>query len=183
MRKHSHSFISEIRDAVQIWRRRNGWSRETVCQLIVENFNSQQGPDIIGLNFDPPTKDLVERQKINAERIFRWLDDETKDNNLLSANFVPFIISALPLDLRIDLLDRVLQPAHLAVRVLNHSDPHCLALCLQAMAKESGEAVAAMAALQVTDAPESLQEARKQITEALAALNQGLAAIESRIGN
>lgn len=39
--------------------------------------------------------------KVNADRVFRWLDDGTKDTNLVPANFVPSILAALPTDLKV----------------------------------------------------------------------------------
>lgn len=91
--------IATLLEVVDEWRKREGWSRETVCQEIVEAHERIGGPATTGLRFEPPATDTYERQKVNAERIFRWLDDKTKDRNLLPVNFLPSILAALPIDL------------------------------------------------------------------------------------
>jgi hypothetical protein len=100
MRNNPHKTrIAMYRECIEEWRKREGWSRETVCQMIVEAHERIDGPATTGLRFDPPTSDTYERQKVNAERIFRWLDDVTKDRTLLPANFEPAVEEALPLDI------------------------------------------------------------------------------------
>ncbi|HJW25147.1 MAG TPA: hypothetical protein VJ576_09635 [Rhodocyclaceae bacterium] len=115
---HSPSWISMIRVAVEDWRREKGWSRETVCQAIVDSHERLGCPG--GIFFDPPTRDAFERQKVNAERIYRWLDDVSKDKNLLPANFIISILGALPNDYRAHLADELLAPADLAA---DHIEP------------------------------------------------------------
>ncbi|MCS9500340.1 hypothetical protein N1E27_29850, partial [Pseudomonas aeruginosa] len=92
MRTESHTLISTLLGVVNQWRRREGWSRETVVQHIVEAHERIQGALVTGIVFDPPTRDTTERMKVNADRVFRWLDDGTKDTNLVPANFVPSIL-------------------------------------------------------------------------------------------
>ena len=94
--------IALIRDHVEAWRRDNRWSRETV------GFDR-----LTGIHFDPPTKDAFERQRVNADRIFRWLDDSTKDKNLLPMNFAWSILAALPAERRLALADALLFPVGL----------------------------------------------------------------------
>lgn len=84
MRSESHTLISTLLGVVNQWRRREGWSRETVVQQIVEAHERIQGALVTGIVFDPPTRDTTERMKVNADRVFRWLDDGTKDTNLVS---------------------------------------------------------------------------------------------------
>ncbi|MBN0437935.1 hypothetical protein JTM67_36255, partial [Pseudomonas aeruginosa] len=83
MRNESHTLISTLLGVVNQWRRREGWSRETVVQHIVEAHERIQGALVTGIVFDPPTRDATERMKVNADRVFRWLDDGTKDTNLV----------------------------------------------------------------------------------------------------
>lgn len=104
MRSESHTLISTLLSVVNQWRRREGWSRETVVQHIVEAHERINAHIATGIVFDPPSRDAMDRMKANADRVFRWLDDSTKDNNLLPANFLPSILSALPNDLKIQAL-------------------------------------------------------------------------------
>ena len=100
MRSNPHKTrIAMYRECLEEWRKRDGLSRETVCQLIVEAHERTDGPATTGIRFEPPTTDAYERQKVNAERIFRWLDDVSKDKNLLPANFEASIEEAMPLDI------------------------------------------------------------------------------------
>lgn len=108
--------IGLVREAVESWRRAEGWSRETVAQHIVEAHERIGAEASTGIVFDPPTRDAFERMRVNADRIFRWLDDTTKDRNLLPLAFLASILAALPLDRRMALADQLLSPAGLACR-------------------------------------------------------------------
>lgn len=97
MRNESHkSLIGILREHVIAWRKAEGWSRETVVQCIVESDNGQSG-----IVFNPQTSDTFERMKVNADRVFRWLDDESKDTNLCPPNFIPSILKAMPVERRL----------------------------------------------------------------------------------
>lgn len=111
MRNESHTtMIGIIRDHVIAWRKREGWSREAVVQVIVEAHEAIGGPASTGIVFDPTTQDLFERQKVNAERVFRWLDDETKESNLLPVNFIHSIWAAMPMDVRLPCVADCVRP-------------------------------------------------------------------------
>lgn len=181
MRGKSHTLIASVREAVNAWRKREGWSREAVAQEIVDRYEQHHGQEVTGLRFDPTTRDIFERAKVNADRIFRWLDDETKDNNLLPVNILPYILQTLPMDLRIPCANEILCPAELTVRVANEEDDANLAMVLQHMAKESGEAVAAMAALLDGATPEELKNALKEVTEAHAATQEALGLVQAKL--
>jgi hypothetical protein len=117
MRNDSHkTLIGTIKTAVVEWRKREGWSRETVVQEIVDAHERLEGPVITDIRFEPTTRDAFQRQKVNADRVFRWLDDEGKDTNLLPANFIPSILAALPIDLRLQCIGEILRPMGLEVR-------------------------------------------------------------------
>jgi hypothetical protein len=108
--------IGIIRDHIESWRRSNSWSRETTAQTIVETHERLGFDRVSSIAFDPPTRDTFERQRVNADRIFRWLDDTTKDRNLLPVNFLLSILAALPMDRRIALVDELLEPVGLGAR-------------------------------------------------------------------
>lgn len=117
MRNDSHkTMIGTIKTAVVEWRKREGWSRETVVQEIVDAHERLDGPAVADIRFEPNTRDAFQRQKVNADRVFRWLDDEGKDTNLLPANFVPSILAALPIDLKLQCVGEILRPLGLDVR-------------------------------------------------------------------
>lgn len=108
--------ITLVREHVEDWRRANGWSRETVVQQIVEAHGRLGFDRLTGIAFDPPTRDSFERMRVNADRVFRWLDDSTKDRNLLPFNFVWSILAALPVERRLALADALLFPVGLGAQ-------------------------------------------------------------------
>lgn len=116
MQRATHpSPIGILRDHIEAWRRDNRWSRETVADQIVQAHIRIGGPVFTGLTFEPPTTDTFERMRVNADRVFRWLDDTTKDKNLLPFNFILSVLAALPEDRRILLVNDLLHPVCLHV--------------------------------------------------------------------
>lgn len=123
MQRATHpSPIGIVRDHIEAWRRDNRWSRETVADLIVQAHIRIGGPIFSGITFEPPTTDTFERMRVNADRVFRWLDDHTKDKNLLPFNFILSVIAALPEDRRVLLVNDLLAPLALHVEAGGLSD-------------------------------------------------------------
>lgn len=116
MQRATHpSPIGILRDHIEAWRRDNRWSRETVADQIVQSHFRIGGPVFSGITFEPPTTDTFERMRVNADRVFRWLDDTTKDKNLLPFNFILSVLAALPEDRRVLLVNDLLHPVCLHV--------------------------------------------------------------------
>ncbi|MDZ4313652.1 MAG: hypothetical protein U0989_02580 [Azonexus sp.] len=123
MQRATHpSPIAIISDHVEAWRRDNRWSRETVADQIVQAHSRIGGQTFTGIAFDPPTSDTFERMRVNADRIFRWLDDRSKDKNLLPFNFFWSIAAALPTDRRALLINDLMHPIGLRVSAVLESD-------------------------------------------------------------
>ena len=123
MQRATHpSPIAIVSDHVESWRRDNRWSRETVADQIVQAHNRIGGPKFSGITFDPPTTDTFERMRVNADRVFRWLDDTTKDKNLLPFNFHWSIVAALPEDRRVLLVNDLMHPLGLQVTAAGDDD-------------------------------------------------------------
>ncbi len=186
---HRPTWIAILRAHVQTWRKANGWSRETVCEEIVQAHGRIDGPAVTGVVFDPDSRDTFTRQRANAERVLRWLDDESKDNNLLTANMVQTVLAALPSDLRLSALDTMLRPLNMAahcmfVGVDLAAGPDCTIFTsvVGNLIKESGEAHLAVLALVDGIDPGELEAAQKELSEALASYTQALATVEARMG-
>lgn len=125
MQRATHpSPIAIISDHVEAWRRDNRWSRETVADMIVQAHIRIGAQSYTGIAFEPPTTDTFERMRVNADRVFRWLDDHTKDKNLLTVNMFWSVVSALPEDRRILLVNDLLAPLglHVSGTINNESD-------------------------------------------------------------
>ncbi|MFC4338673.1 toxin YdaT family protein [Cupriavidus numazuensis] len=177
--------IGLLRASVTTWRTRERWGRETVAQEIVITHESLGVGDRTGIRFDPRTPDAYERMKVNADRIFRWLDDETKDNALLPANFIPTILAALPGDLRLKLLGQLLAPFGLTVRPLcaGVAAELQVPLLLAAMLKEDSEAHLAVTSLMSDASLEALRTAYREVSEAVASQQGVLRHIEAAMAS
>lgn len=167
MREVSQTLIGLVREQVGQWRREMGWSREAVSDEIVQAHVRIGADEATGIQFDPPTRDLVARMKVNADRIQRWLDDETKDSTLLPANLLPSVLAALPMERRLHLLNQILAP--LGVEARSADDVGCdetVPEMIRDVAKEGGEAVAALAGISPASSQADLQVALKEVQEA-----------------
>ena len=180
MQHSSHnSWIAIIRDAVEVWRKQNDWSRETAAQVIVEAHELHGLHQVSGIVFDPPTRDAYSRMKVNADRIFRWLDEVTKDNNLLPANFILSNLAALPADLRMHTANRMLMQVGLGCREIGaECSARPLAL-LQAMLAEAADAEGAVAALVDGIETGELENAHRELTEAISAFTKARDTVET----
>ncbi|WP_322070958.1 hypothetical protein [Paraburkholderia bannensis] len=122
MRSVSHrSPIAAIKAVITEWKDARRWSRETAVEQIVDAHERIGGERRVRVEFsahqDEPT-----RQKTNADRVYRWLDDDESDRNLLSVNMLPSVLAALPIDLRIAIANEILAPAGLTTRVIESTD-------------------------------------------------------------
>lgn len=183
MRSGSHTtFTGMLRDAVEAWRKEHGWSRETVVMHIVEAHERIGGPASTGIVFDPPTRDAFERAKVNADRVFRWLDDVTKDSNHCPPNFLPSILEALPLERRMQFLNAVLAPLGLATRALPRCDEgDATVMLFKGLVATAGTASAAMADLLDGVDPGELQRAQAALGEAQRHNAAALAKVEAKL--
>ena len=183
---HQKSWISILRDAVEDWRKSNGWSRETVAQTIVEAHERIGGPAICGVVFDPPSRDAFVRAKANADRIFRWLDDSTKDNNLLPANFIWSILAALPADRRLCLADELLAPVGLGARYADDEvdeagEAQCVVTHFKAVVECSAEANVAMSQMLSGIRPGEPERAKTKLARAAATMQRALGMVNRLI--
>lgn len=178
MRKLSQqTLIGVLRDACHVWRQRERWSLESLSNAMVEHYY-QCGFDVVWrVEFKQPGpgRDLGRVMKANSERVFRWLDDQTKSNVLLPANLVPMVLWALPMDLRLQAASKLLAPVGLEVAIAHTPESESSFGSVMAnMAKEAGEGIAAFARLAERATPEALQCAHVEIHEAIEALRDAL---------
>ncbi|MDT3735542.1 MAG: hypothetical protein ROZ00_04905 [Denitratisoma sp.] len=176
------TWIATLRGCIEEWRRDNGWSRETAADMIVQAHERIGGPRATGIVFDPPTRDTFERMRVNADRIFRWLDDVTKDRNHLEANFIPSILAALPEGLRLHALDEMLRPFGIACRTVGGDAAiGDVGPLFRAMLTEGAQAEVAAADLLDGASHEELRIAQREIAEDIAARSRMLEAVESAL--
>lgn len=186
MRNTSHgTFTGLLRDAIEAWRKVNGWSRETVVMHIVEAHDRLGGPASTSITFDPPTRDPFERAKVNADRVFRWLDDVTKDTNTCPPNFIPSILSALPMDRRMALVNQWLLPLDMSGRPLNHDDDINSADAhiryFKDLVRTSAEAQTSVADLLDGIIPGELERAHTALCESMHSIQHEMNLIEQKL--
>lgn len=122
MRTNSHrSPIAAAKATLTDVKNAHGWSRETVVDEIVQAHVRIGAERRVNVRFSDH-HDVVTRQKTNADRVYRWLDDDEKDSNLLSLNMLPSVLAALPVELRVALANEILAPVGLTTRVIESSN-------------------------------------------------------------
>ena len=165
------TFIATLADYVDAWRKREGMSQATVVDEIVKAHERVAGPQVTGIVFEP-NRDEYYRMKANSDRVWRWLDDKSKDRNLLPANFIPSVLEALPTDLCIAFLDDVLRARGFAVRSLaaDGSDGFNPVQLACKNIKETAESHQAVAALVHDMSAPRILHAKRENREAIEAL-------------
>ena len=178
MQTHPHkTTIATLAHWVETWRKALGMSKQTAAALIVEAHERIGGPATTGIEFaDNP--DAYKRVAINCDRVYRWLDDLTKDTNHLPTNMVTSILAALPPAYRIHALDDILRPLNLAVRDAGTLIEAPAPAHLKDMLRETAEAAAAFTDLLDGATREELLQAQQQLTEAEAAVQHNLELVE-----
>jgi hypothetical protein len=187
MRNVSHEIrrtpIRSLLRHVDAWRDAEGLSRDKVAQIIVDVHNANDGPLWSRVRFECAAFDAFKRAHVFASRIFRWFDDDEKDNNLLSVNFLPSILMAIPRERCIAWLLDFLRPLGLGVHSLNENVSGRLdaqkSLCV--LIKEASEAHQAVAGLISSESVESLTHALKELTDVIEAASNNRAQIEARL--
>lgn len=163
---HDVTLVAIVRNYVNAWRKREGWSRESVINVIVDAHNKAGAEKLTGITFSE-SDDAFNRQYVNAQKVYRWLDDESKDSNLLPANFIPSVLAAMPQDLRLRLLDDLLGPLGVQVAI---KEAVCATVIdvvplLQDNLKQSSEAQLSLVALQDGAEDHELETARKELID------------------
>lgn len=184
MRNASHkTFTGALREAIEGWRKESGWSRETVVMQIVEMHERLDAHTLTGIQFDPPTRDTFERAKVNADRVFRWLDDVTKDTNHCPPNFIPSILATLPMERRLALVNVLLTPLGITCRAMAPAiaiDDNTMMLFKELVATSS-EANTRVADLLDGIDPGELEGAHSALCNAMRSISTLLTATEKKM--
>lgn len=183
------TWVAIISDHVDKWRRSAGMSREAVAEMIISEYqfaNKARLPGIKDFSNDK-TNDIdanFEARRVNADRIFRWLDDRTKDSTLLPTNFIPSVLSAMPDEYRAHCTNELLMQIGFCAQVLDceHSDQEETALNhLQWIMKEGSEAEQAVSMLVDGETLDELVKAEREIAESVNQLKKAHKYVSSKI--
>lgn len=183
------SWIRVLRDAFDLWRIREGLNEQSVADRVAEVHHGRGFAAETGVSFHPVSgsADRAARAlRTNAQKLFRWLDDESKDTNLLTVNLLRSTLAALPMDLRLRAAGRMLAEVDLAVSPLTPAEPASRVALLADLARESGEGIAAFAGLCEPSALaqadlDALIAVDSELAEAQAALAKSRDAVAARL--
>lgn len=176
--------ISALLEMLDAWRKSQHWSRETVAEEIVSAHERIEGPARTGIQFEPRTTDVFKRMNTNAARVFRWLDDSSKDTNLLNVNFLPSVLEAMPEELRIQWLNDYLRPLGLCVRSVEQASVDSLDVIdlLGKNLKETAEANQALAEYAAHPTKAGLAKVEKELAQEVEVAEHALAEVRSVLG-
>lgn len=181
---HDMTFIATVRHHVDDWRRDNNWSRETVVQQIVEAHEQRGFDRLTDIRFEAGNGDEYSRMKVNAERVYRWLDDSTKDKNLLPANFLPSILAGMPMERRQALAWALLAPVDLGAVELGMDegagDDHTVVVHLQALVATGADSQVAVSKMIDGIDPGEAEAAQAKLGRTLSAVRRALAWLTRR---
>ncbi len=180
MRNESHrSKLATLMHYVDKWRVRVG-SREAVAVAIVEAHTKNGMADITGIRFETQG-DPFTLAKNAADRIYRWLDDKTKDTNYMPANFEESILMAMPEDLRYAYACETMRPLGYSPRKFIYcvgESPLSPIERAMSISKEGADALQAVMALNGDTSNAALHAAHKELSESIGTSRAARAAIE-----
>lgn len=183
MRSQSHTtWISKIAEHVDAWRKAKKMSQASVVDEIVKTHDAIGGPVATGIAFEG-NSDEFNRMHANMQRVYRWLDDRSKDTNLLPANFLPSVLAAMPADVRMSCLNEMLAPLGLVVRGAEQSEGELASATahLVKIARETSEAQSAVASLIDGATHAELNQADRELAEAEEAIRAARADVRKQI--
>lgn len=190
MRNDSHkprkTVIAMVRDALDSWRKVNRWSQSTAVEEVVQAHHAIGADVSTEILFEDARagRDEIARQKVNAERVYRWLDED-KSHNLLPANFLPSVLAALPMDSRVELANDILAPCGLAVRAIQPGEQSGFNPMehLGALLTEFPQAKQALMKMASCDSHETALAAMRELDDAIGVAKAARAGIESHIAH
>lgn len=186
MRTNSHApqstWIALIGGAVNQWKRQNDWSRETVADQIVQSHVNNSSHLTTGINFEVQgVGDEYRRQHTNANKIFRWLDELTKDNNLLPVNFIKSILQAMPMSIRLNTVNTLLIDLNLTAKPIEQVGYIAPLEMLRQILQETSDVTNAYAQLVDGIDPGELELALETSTSAIAILTEAQSVIQKML--
>jgi hypothetical protein len=159
--------IGLLREYLDAWALREHLTDEDIANEIVAFHDAAQWQLRSKVYFDE-SADNTRRRATNRARIFRWLNDSEKDTNLLSVNFLPFVLGAMPTDLRIGFLNDYMRALGLCVAGIDDAQDGEFGINdLAAVMKEDSEAHQACAQVIAVPSLAALRSAEKEIDEAI----------------
>ncbi|AEJ01235.1 hypothetical protein Nit79A3_1403 [Nitrosomonas sp. Is79A3] len=183
-KSHKRSWISVVSDHVEGWKSANKWSRETTAEAIVNKYHEIYPNGLPGVEEFSNHPDMFTRNRVNATRIFRWLDDRTKDKNFLDSNFLSVILQALPDGIRLHCLNEMLRPMDIVAGsveqqgIISQDKPISH---LKSLIKESAEACHAITDLIDGETYDELVKAQQELIDLERSVKDARALVDSKL--
>lgn len=189
MRNDSHkprkTVIALVRDKLNEWRKGNQLTQLAAVDHIVNTHKGIGAELATEILFEDsrPGRDEYTRQRVNAERVYRWLDEE-KEKNHLPVNFLPSILAALPEEDRVELANEILAPCGLVCRARDGRDESGFDAMahLEVFLKEFPEAKQAIMRAATCGKIETKLETLREIDDVIVAANRARVELEADIG-
>ncbi|SMP71782.1 hypothetical protein [Noviherbaspirillum suwonense] len=176
--------IGLLRDYLEVWSKRTDASNQTIAANIVAAHEEMGGPARTRITFSH-SGDIFKQLATNCTKVFRWFDDREKDTNLLSVNFLPAVLRAMPRDLAMSWLNELLRPIGFCVRGLEKVENDSLdvtTLLCQNM-KETAEANQAMAEYAANPTEAGLHRVERELAEEVEIGQKALAEVRAKRGH
>jgi len=178
MHPHASGIATILRTEIEAWRRVGNISREGVAASVMDAHQTFGGEAATGVDFSF-IGDTYTQAKKGAQKLFRWLDVD----GTLPAGIVPSILAALPLDVRLSILNKLLCPMGMSARAAD-----CGAMAspdvsrhLPSVMKEAGEAQLALVNLPADASDTDLLAAHKELIEAAQACENAARAALAKV--
>ena len=181
---HKKTWISIVSEHVEEWRSSNDWSRETAAEAIINKYYEIYPKGLPGLDQFSNHPDIFTRNRVNSTRIFRWLDDRTKDKNFLDTNFLHVIIQSLPSDLRVRCINEMLRSMNLVASAVDQSEKpidNKPVNHLKALIKEGAEACQAITALLDGATPDEWVKAQQELIQLEEVVRKARALVDPQV--
>ena len=177
-----------IKDMIDGWRRGLQLSQSKIVARVVEAHKAIDGERVTEILFEEERsgRDLTHCQKINMQKVYRWLgaNDHNEDGpGNMPANFLPSVLAALPMDLRIQLANDILAPCGLVAHsaTISSEDAFDPSQHVVTMLKELPEAKKAAFDLTRCGSDEALKRAHIEGIEAKQALAAFIDSVEGEM--
>lgn len=170
---HSRTVVAALAAAMTDWKDSNAWSRESVADIVAGHFHDHHPNGLQGLVFQRRgSGDEYTRMHSNANKLFRWLDEVTKDTNLVPVNLLPYLLGAMPMQLRTKTINNILTLGgiNMSAKPVDYVHPTKPLEMLEQVLSDSSEAAKALAALVDGVDPGELEHAQQTLTLALSSL-------------
>lgn len=178
---HGQTMVAVLAAAVAEWKNSQGLSRETVTDAVSKHFHAHHPKGLQGVEFQMTgSGDEYTRMHSNANKLFRWLDDLTKEGNLLPVNLVPYLLGALPMQLRTKTINTLLSMGSISMsaKPVGYVHPTKPLEMLEVVLTDTAEVSKALAALVDGIDPGELEHAQQTLTLAINSLQSSKAVID-----